>query len=194
MIRNIDIVIAGVGGQGTLIAGKLFGTLAVILGLDVKVSEVHGMSQRGGSVVTYVRIGKKIYSPVIEKGGADFILSFEELEALRYADFLSESGTLIVNDKQIIPVTVRINNGVYPENITGIIEAAKSENVRVISVDADRLASEAGNTRAANMVMIGVMSRYTEINESIWLKAIDEVFPEKLREINRNAFHAGRNI
>ncbi len=194
MDGSLNIVIAGVGGQGTLVAGKLFGTLALMTDLDVKVSEVHGMSQRGGSVITYVRMGEKIYSPVIEKGGADFILAFEELEALRYAYFLSGKGTLIINKKQIIPVTVKINKGVYPENITGMIEDAKSENVRVIPVDADGLASMAGNTRAANMVMIGVMSRYTEIEGSLWLNAIDKVFPEKLREINRNAFHAGRNI
>ncbi len=194
MRSSLNIVIAGVGGQGTLVAGKLFGTLALRTGADVKVSEVHGMSQRGGSVVTYVKMGKKIYSPVIEKGGADFVLAFEEIEALRYAGFLKKNGKMIVNEKRIEPVTIRISKGKYPDDIVSRLSSSTLEGTEIISVDADRLASEAGNQRSVNMVMAGILSKFTDIEESEWFASIDEIFPGKLREINRNAFLMGRNI
>ncbi len=192
MSVSINLVIAGVGGQGTLVAGKLFGAVATKLGLDVKVSEVHGMSQRGGSVVTYVRIGEKVHSPVVEKGSADFILAFEELEAQRYAGFLAAGGRLIVNRKNIIPVTVRMGKGAYPQDIPLSLKQAAGERAAVISVAADETAHRLGNARVANMVMTGALSAFTEIGEDVWAGAIDEIFPEKLRALNKAAFREGR--
>lgn len=192
MKDNINIVIAGVGGQGTLVAGKLFGALAVELGLDVKISEVHGMSQRGGSVVTYVRMGEKVYSPVVEKGGADYFLAFEELEALRYADYLSLRGVMIINSKNIEPVTVRMETGTYPENIVKILNEKVNANAELISLDADDLADRAGNTRTANIVMIGKLSSFSDIPEQAWINAIEQIFPEKLIPVNIKAFRFGR--
>ncbi|MHB1453696.1 MAG: indolepyruvate oxidoreductase subunit beta [Saccharofermentanales bacterium] len=193
MSDTMNIVIVGVGGQGTLVAGKLFGAVAMIRELDVKVSEIHGMSQRGGSVVTYVRIGKKVFSPIVEMGSADFVIAFEELEALRCAGFLAEGGRLIVNRKNVVPVTVRIGKGSYPAGIPDKLKAAAGDKAEVISIDAEGSALDLGNIRAANMVMIGAVSAYTDIAVSVWESAIDEVFPAKLRSLNRSAFHLGRD-
>lgn len=187
-----NIVIAGVGGQGTLVAGKLFGALGMNLGLDVKVSEVHGMSQRGGSVVTYVRLGEEVFSPVVQKGKANFILAFEELEALRYADYLSENGKLIINLKNIIPVTVKLGSGKYPESISDKLKESAGEKAEVFSIDADKIATEVGNIRTANIVMIGVMSAYSTIEKEFWIKSIEDIFPNKLIQINKTAFEMGR--
>lgn len=187
-----NIVIAGVGGQGTLVAGKFFGALAMNLGLDVKISEVHGMSQRGGSVVTYVRIGEEVFSPVVEKGKADFILAFEELEALRYADYLSEDGKLIVNLKNIIPVTVKIGSGKYPESISEKLKNNAGKMVKIFSIDADKIANDIGNNRTANIVMIGVMSAFSNIEKQFWIKSLEDIFPPKLIQINKTAFEMGR--
>lgn len=191
MSDSINIVIVGVGGQGTLVAGKLFGAVAMISGLDVKVSEIHGMSQRGGSVVTYVRIGEKVFSPIVEKGSADFVIAFEELEALRCAAFLAEGGKLIVNRRNVVPVTVRIGKGTYPEGIPSKLRQAAGDKGEVVSIDAEETALALGNVRTVNMVMIGAVSAYTDIDIGVWESAIDEVFPEKLRSLNRSAFHKG---
>jgi indolepyruvate ferredoxin oxidoreductase beta subunit len=193
MSVQINIVIVGVGGQGTLVAGKLFGAVAMKLGLDVKVSEIHGMSQRGGSVVTFARIGEKVFSPVVEKGSADFIIAFEELEALRCAGFLAEGGRLIVNRKNVVPVTVKIGKGAYPDGIPAKLKAAAGDKAEVVPVDAEGIALDLGNIRAVNMVMIGVLSAFTSIDAGIWESAVDEVFPEKLQALNRMAFHKGRD-
>ncbi|MHB8964172.1 MAG: indolepyruvate oxidoreductase subunit beta [Saccharofermentanales bacterium] len=193
MSDQINIVIVGVGGQGTLVAGKLFGAVAMKLGLDVKVSEIHGMSQRGGSVVTYVRVGEKVFSPVVEKGSADFVIAFEELEALRCAGFLAESGKLVVNRKNVVPVTVKIGKGIYPDGIPDKLKAAAGDKAEVISIDAEDIALDIGNVRTVNMVMIGALSAYTDIDCSIWESAVDEVFPDRLRVLNKAAFHKGRD-
>ena len=194
MNKEINIVLAGVGGQGTLVAGKLLGIVAVRMGFDVKVSEVHGMSQRGGSVITYVRMGGKVYSPVIENGMADFLLAFEELEALRWAPLLKEGGTMIINRKRILPVTVKLGKGIYPDGIAEELKNAMTKGSAVIEIDAEKLAAESGSVRCVNTVMIGAMSQYSTIPEEIWKESVDEVFAGKLQEMNRIAFEKGRNI
>jgi indolepyruvate ferredoxin oxidoreductase beta subunit len=193
MNKEINIVLAGVGGQGTLVAGKLLGTVAVAMGFDVKVSEVHGMSQRGGSVITYVRMGEKVYSPVIENGMADFVLAFEELEALRWAPLLKDGGTMIINRKRILPVTVKLGKGIYPDGIVRELANAVTKGTAVIEIDAEQIAVESGNVRCVNTVMIGAMSQYSTIPEDIWKKSITEVFAGKLQEMNRIAFEKGRD-
>ena len=193
MNKGINIVLAGVGGQGTLVAGKLLGTIAMRMGWDVKVSEIHGMSQRGGSVVTYVRMGEKIYSPVIEAGMANFVLAFEELEALRWASLLSVNGTMIINRKQIMPATVKTGKAVYPAAIEAELNHAGAPGTTIIEIEAERLAIESGNIRCVNTVMIGAMSRFMDIPDSMWQQGIAEVFPEKLQEMNRLAFLRGRD-
>ncbi len=193
MNKEINIVLAGVGGQGTLVAGKILGTVAVKMGWDVKVSEVHGMSQRGGSVITYVRMGEKIYSPVIEKGMADYLLAFEELEALRWAPLLAKGGTMIISRNRIMPVTVKLGKGAYPDGIPEALKSAAGSSAQILSIDAEKLALESGSVRCANTVMIGAMSRFSQIPEKVWLESIDEVFAEKLREMNKTAFEKGKN-
>lgn len=193
---KMDIVLAGVGGQGTLVAGKLLGIAAMKLGLDVKVSEVHGMSQRGGSVITYVRIGKKVFSPIVENGTADVCLAFEELEALRWSALLKKGGTMIINSQQIRPLPVLLGNAQYPQGITDALRTASSDHAKIAAIDALDCAAKAGSSRAVNMVMIGAMSFYTRIPVSIWEEAIAEVFAqkEKLIPANIRAFHFGRDL
>jgi indolepyruvate ferredoxin oxidoreductase, beta subunit len=193
-MKDINIVLAGVGGQGTLVAGKILGVIAGKLGLDVKVSEVHGMSQRGGSVITYVRIGTRIHSPVIEAGTADFILAFEELEALRWAPLLRQGGALLVNTSRTIPMPVAMGQAVYPEGIIGELTVKAGNRARVAGFDALGLARAAGSARAVNMVMIGALSRLLEWPAQVYNEAIDEVFSEKLRPMNHTAFQAGSAI
>jgi indolepyruvate ferredoxin oxidoreductase beta subunit len=151
-----NILIVGVGGQGTLLASKLLGKCFLEQGYDVKVSEVHGMSQRGGSVVTYVRYGKEVFSPVIDKGEADVIISFEQLEAARWLPYLKKGGVLITNTQQMNPMPVIMGTAQYPENI---IEKIKAESVNVIAVDALDLAVKAGSVKATNVVLLGVAAR-----------------------------------
>ena len=193
MNNQMNIVLAGVGGQGTLVAGKLLGNIAVKMGWDIKVSEVHGMSQRGGSVITYVRMGNKVYSPVIEPGMADFVLAFEELEALRWASLLARNGTMIINQQHIVPVTIKIGKAVYPEGIACELKAASTPGTTIIEINAEQLAKDSGNIRCVNMVMIGAMSLSTDIPEALWQESISEIFPEKLQEMNRIAFAKGKN-
>jgi indolepyruvate ferredoxin oxidoreductase, beta subunit len=193
-MKSINIVIAGVGGQGTLVAGKVLGVIATRLGLDVKVSEVHGMSQRGGSVITYVRMGGLVASPVIEPGTADYILAFEELEALRWAPLLKTGGALLINTRRTVPMTVAMGQTSYPEGIVAELQAKAGDRATVIGFDALALAKSAGNARAVNMVLIGALSRFLDIEPGIFSEAIDEVFAEKLRPMNHAAFQAGSAI
>lgn len=185
---NLNIMIVGVGGQGTLLASRILGNVAVKKGCDVKVSEVHGMSQRGGSVVTYVKMGDKVYSPLIEKGEADIIIAFEKLEALRWIDYLKNGGTLIVNDQEIDPMPVIAGKTKYPENI---LKKLNDSGIRMMSTDALRIAGDCGNIKAVNIVLIGLMSKSTDIDRSVWLEAIREVIPQKLLDVNIKAFCAG---
>ena len=182
-----NIMIVGVGGQGTLLASKILGHVLLSQNFDVKVSEVHGMSQRGGSVVTYVRYGEKVYSPVIDKGEADAIVAFEKLEAMRYAHFLKKDGVLIVNDQEIAPMTVVTGNAVYPDGIIGKLK----EKYNVIDIDAMEKARELGNTRCFNVIILGVAARSMDFSKEQWLKVIADTVPQKTIEINQKAFIAG---
>ena len=176
-VKNIMIV--GVGGQGTLLASKLLGYVLMQQGYDVKVSEVHGMSQRGGSVVTYVRFGDKVYSPVIDKGEADYILSFEKLEALRWLEYLKTGGQIITNTQEVDPMPVITGAMQYPDNIIEKLEAA---GAKVDAKDFLSIAEEAGSAKAVNIVLMGRLSDYFEdIPYEVWDKAIDEIVPEKYR-------------
>ena len=187
-VKNIMIV--GVGGQGTLLASKLFGYVLMQQGYDVKVSEVHGMSQRGGSVVTYVRFGDKVYSPVIDKGEADYILSFEKLEALRWIEYLKTGGQIITNTQEVDPMPVITGAMQYPDNIIEKLEAA---GAKVDAKDFLSIAEEAGSAKAVNIVLMGRLSDYFEdIPYEVWDKAIDEIVPEKYRELNHKALKLGR--
>lgn len=187
-VKNIMIV--GVGGQGTLLASKLFGYVLMQQGYDVKVSEVHGMSQRGGSVVTYVRFGDKVYSPVIDKGEADYILSFEKLEALRWIEYLKIGGQIITNTQEVAPMPVITGAMQYPDNI---IEKLESAGAKVDAKDFLSIAEEAGSAKAVNIVLMGRLSDYfKDIPYEVWDKAIDEIVPEKYRELNHKALKLGR--
>lgn len=187
MTKNIMIV--GVGGQGSLLASKLLGHLLLTEGYDVKVSEVHGMSQRGGSVVTYVRFGDKVYSPIIDKGEADFIVSFEKLEAARYVQYLKKGGRIVVNTQEIDPMPVIIGAAQYPENL---IEKIQALDLQVDAMDCLSLANEAGSSKAVNIVLMGRLSKYFDIPLEKWEKAIEECVPAKFVELNKKAFHLGR--
>jgi len=195
-VMSLNIVLAGVGGQGTLVAGKLLGTAARKLGLDVKVSEVHGMSQRGGSVITYVRIGSKVYSPIIEAGTADYCLAFEELEGMRWSGLLKKGGTMIINSQKIRPLPVLMGKAEYPADIRNTIEKAASEGSRIVEIDALASALSAGSSRAVNMVMLGAMSFLSEIPLPVWEESVMETFEkkEKLIPLNLQAFHFGRDL
>ena len=188
MTQNIMIV--GVGGQGSLLASKLLGRLMMNAGLDVKVSEVHGMSQRGGSVVTYVRAGEKVYSPIIDVGEADYIVSFEILEAARNLKYLAPNGRIVTNTQQVAPMPVITGEAQYPENLAERIAAAGAE---IDAFDALSLAEQAGSSKAVNIVLMGRLSRYLGIGEAEWLKALEETVPPKFLEINKKAFMLGRN-
>lgn len=182
-------MIVGVGGQGSLLASKLLGHLLLTEGYDVKVSEVHGMSQRGGSVVTYVRFGEKVYSPVIDKGEADFIVSFEQLEAARYLEFLKPDGRIVTNTQTIDPMPVITGAASYPEQL---IEKMRQKGVNVDAMDCLTLANEAGSAKAVNIVLMGKLSNYFDIPLEKWQKAIAECVPEKFLELNQKAFMLGR--
>ena len=187
MTKNVMIV--GVGGQGSLLASKLLGYLLLNEGYDVKVSEVHGMSQRGGSVVTYVRFGEKVYSPVIDKGEADFIVSFEKLEAARYVEYLKKGGRIVVNTQEIDPMPVITGAASYPENL---IDKMEAEGIAVDAMDCLSLAEQAGSAKAVNLVLMGRLSRYFDIPEEKWISAIEKCVPEKFVEMNKRAFGLGR--
>lgn len=189
-MKTVSIMIVGVGGQGTLLASKLLGRLLMGEGYDVKVSEVHGMSQRGGSVVTYVRYGDKVYSPVITAGEADYIISFEKIEAARYIDCLAENGKIIVNTQEIDPMPVIIGNAEYPSDVLDVIKAAGAS---VDSLDALALAEQAGSAKAVNIVLMGRLAKYMPIEKEKWIKAIETTVPEKFKDMNIKAFDLGYN-
>lgn len=189
MTKNIMIV--GVGGQGTLLASKMLGYVLLKQGYDVKVSEVHGMSQRGGSVVTYVRYGEKVYSPVIDKGEADVIISFEQLEAARWVEFLKKDGVIITNTQKMEPMPVITGAAEYPE---GLIEKLTTAGARVDAKDFLALAEEAGSSKAVNIALMGRFSTYfPDITDEQWQDAIEKNVPAQFLELNRKAFELGRN-
>ncbi len=184
-----NIMIVGVGGQGSLLASKLLGHLLLTQGYDVKVSEVHGMSQRGGSVVTYVRFGEKVYSPIIDKGEADYIVSFELLEAARYVEYLRPSGRIVTNIQQIDPMPVITGAAVYPEDL---VDKIKALGIDIDAMDCLELARKAGSIKAVNIVLMGRLSRYFDFPEEIWEQAIRDCVPAKFTELNLAAFRLGR--
>ncbi|MBQ9633172.1 MAG: indolepyruvate oxidoreductase subunit beta [Lachnospiraceae bacterium] len=186
-VKNIMIV--GVGGQGSLLASKLLGHLLLASGYDVKVSEVHGMSQRGGSVVTYVRYGEKVYSPVIDEGEADCIVSFELLEAARWMRFLKKDGVIVTNTQTIDPMPVITGAAEYPD---GLVDKMKAAGVRVDAIDALALAREAGSVKAVNLALLGRLSRYfEEIPAERWQESIEACVPPRFLELNKKAFVLG---
>lgn len=186
-----SIMIVGVGGQGTLLASRILGNVFLSQGFDVKVSEVHGMSQRGGSVVTYVKYGEKVYSPVVELGEADVIISFEQLESARWLPYLKKGGKLITSDQKLDPMPVITGAAVYPDDIIGRIAAMDAE---VTAVDALGLAEQAGSAKAANVVLMGVVSKKLPFDESVWQEALDKCVPPKFSELNKKAFALGREV
>ena len=184
-----NVMIVGVGGQGSLLASKLLGHLLLSCRYDVKVSEVHGMSQRGGSVVTYVRWGDKVYSPVIDKGEADFIVSFELLEAARYIPYLKKGGVIVTNTQQIDPMPVITGAAAYPENLVEKIAAA---GISIDAMDCLTLAEQAGSLKAVNIVLLGRLSHYFDIPEEKWMASLEAIVPAKFLEINKRAFEIGK--
>ncbi len=189
MAEGKNIMIVGVGGQGTLLTSRILGGITISAGYDVKLSEVHGMAQRGGSVVTYVRYGEKVAEPIVEEGQADVLIAFERLEALRYAHFLKKDGVLIVNDQRIDPMTVVTGAAEYPE---GIIERLK-ERYNVVVVDAMGEALKLGNSKVFNTVILGVAAKKMDFEKAEWIKVIQNTVPPKTVELNLKAFEAGWN-
>ncbi|MBR1824438.1 MAG: indolepyruvate oxidoreductase subunit beta [Ruminococcus sp.] len=184
-----SVMIVGVGGQGSLLASRLLGNVLLAQGYDVKVSEVHGMSQRGGSVVTYVKYGDKVYSPVIEKGEADAVISFELLEAARCLPYLKKGGHLITSTQQIDPMPVITGAAEYP---TEIVDKIKAKGADIIAVDALSLAEQAGTAKASNVVLMGVLASRMDYPEELWQKALEQCVPPKFLELNKKAFELGK--
>ena len=184
----MNIMIVGVGGQGTLLASRILGAAAIEAGQQVKLSEVHGMSQRGGSVVTYVKYGEQVNSPVIEPGEADMIIAFEELEAYRSLPYLKKEGVLIVNTQKTMPMPVITGAMKYPESI---LETIEEKGIKVIACDALKLAIEAGNIKSVNVALIGVMAKQSPLGKDIWDKALKTAVPAKFLEVNQKAFMLG---
>lgn len=191
MADNMNIMIVGVGGQGTLLASRLLGNTAVSAGYDVKVSEVHGMSQRGGSVVTYVRYGDQVYSPIVEKASADVILAFEELEAYRWIEYLKPEGTLIINTQQKDPMPVITGVMEYPQNI---LETLQKKGIRTVTVNALEKALEAGTAKAVNVVLMGVFAALSPMKREQFEEALEATVPQKFLEVNQKAFAFGYEL
>ena len=185
-----NIMIVGVGGQGTLLTSRILGKLAVGAGYDVKLSEVHGMAQRGGSVVTFVRYGEQVSEPIVEEGQADVLIAFEKLEALRYLHFLKKDGVVVVNDWRIDPITVVTGAASYPE---GIIERLKKER-KTIVVEAMAEAKKLGTSKVFNVVVLGAAARHMTFSKEQWISVIESTVPPKTIEINKAAFEAGYQL
>lgn len=185
-----NIMIVGVGGQGTLLTSRILGGITMEAGYDVKLSEVHGMAQRGGSVVTYVRYGDKVAEPVVEEGQADVLIAFERLEALRYVHFLKKDGVLIVNDQRIDPMPVVIGTASYPENILEDLE----KRCKVIKIDAIQEAKKLGNIKTFNVIILGIAAQHMNFSKDEWLKVIENTVPPKTVEMNKKAFEIGYGL
>lgn len=182
-----NIMIVGVGGQGTLLTSRILGGITIHAGYDVKLSEVHGMAQRGGSVVTFVRYGENVTEPIVEEGQADVIIAFERLEALRYAHFLRKDGVMIVNDQRIDPMPVVIGAASYPEHI---IETLASDH-RLLTLDAMQEAKKLGNPKVFNIIVLGVAAAHMDFSKEAWIEVIEKTVPEKTIELNKKAFEVG---
>lgn len=182
-----NIMIVGVGGQGTLLTSRILGGMTVAAGYDVKLSEVHGMAQRGGSVVTFVRYGEKVAEPIVEEGQADVLIAFERLEAMRYAHFLKKDGVIIVNDWRIDPITVVTGVAKYPDHIIEDLE----KNYKVLKINAMEEAKKLGNVKTFNVIVLGMAARHMDFDKETWLEVIEKTVPPKTVEINKKAFLAG---
>lgn len=187
MKETKNIMIVGVGGQGTLLTSRILGGITVAAGYDVKLSEVHGMAQRGGSVVTFVRYGEKVAEPIVEEGQADVLIAFERLEALRYAHFLKKDGVIVVNDYRIDPITVVTGMAEYPDNI---IENLEKEH-KVLKVKAMEEALKLGNSKVFNIIVLGTAAKHMDFSREAWLEVIEKTVPPKTVEINKQAFLLG---
>jgi len=184
---SVNIMIVGVGGQGTLLTSRILGGIAIEKGYDVKLSEVHGMAQRGGSVVTFVRYGDAVREPIVEEGQADVLIAFERLEAARYHHFLKKGGVMIVNDVVIEPITVISGATTYPVDVLDSLE----DKYRIVRVDANKIAESVGNQRVFNTVVLGVAARFMDVEKEAWLKVIENTVPPKTVDINKKAFLTG---
>jgi len=189
MADVISVMIAGVGGQGTVLASKILSLVAMKAGLDVKQSEIHGMSQRGGSVVTHVRFGEKVYSPLVSAGSADYIIAFEELEALRCLPFLKKDGKIIVNKQQMLPMPVITGASQYPIDP---VEDMVHQGLKTAAIDASGIGKEKGDARAANLVLLGVLACELDIPEALWHESIKACLRPNLLDMNMAAFQAGQ--
>ena len=186
-----NILLVGVGGQGILLASEILSETFMLAGFDVKKSEIHGMSQRGGSVVSHVRYGREVFSPIVPEGEGDILFGFELMETCRALPLLRQGGKVVVNDLRIQPPSVLMGQESYPE---GLVDRIKSRFPDFLLVDGQKLAMEAGNARAANTVLLGAVSRRLDIDEKFWLTALEKLVPKKALEINRKAFMLGRNL
>ena len=191
MSKTTNILIAGVGGQGTLLASRILGRVFISEGHDVKVSEVHGMSQRGGSVVTYVKYGQKVESPVICKGEADFLISFEQCETARWLPYLKKGGIVVTSTQKTSPMPVIMGVKEYPPEIMEKIDAL---GINIMSADALSIAEACGTSKAANVVLMGMFAKHSDISKEVFVKAVEDSVPEKTRSINLAAFEAGYNL
>ena len=187
-METTSILIAGVGGQGTLLTAKVLGRLLTSEGYDVKISEIHGMAQRGGSVVTHVRYGSKVYSPIVEEAGADIIIGFEKMEALRWAHYLKPGGKMIVNDQKILPMPVISGTAAYPDDILKQLKEICSD---LYVLDAVTIAGKIGNTKVFNVVVLGVLSRFMNIKMDSWTSAMQKTVPQRFLDLNLKAFELG---
>lgn len=190
MADVMKIMIVGVGGQGTLLASRILGNVAINGGYDVKVSEVHGMSQRGGSVVTYVKYGEKVFSPIVDRGEADIILAFEMLEAYRALPYLKKGGKIIANTQEINPMPVIIGAAEYPQGLADKLTAVCD----LTAVNARDLALKAGNIKAVNVVLIGILAKSTDVPYETWIETIRQTVPEKFLDVNLKAFDMGYHL
>ncbi|MBE5780422.1 MAG: indolepyruvate oxidoreductase subunit beta [Clostridiales bacterium] len=188
---KLNVLISGVGGQGILLCGKILGSYALKMGLDVKVSEVHGMAQRGGCVVTHVRMDEKVYSPLIKRGEADAILAFEPMEALRYIDYIAKDGAIVTAADKVLPISVAMGNGEYAKDI---LDRVNSRCSRVLVVDGAKLAKEAGSLMTLNIVLLGAFTAMVGLDRSAMEAAIAESVKPQFVEMNRVAFGLGYDL
>lgn len=189
MDKTVNIFLCGVGGQGILLASEIISSACMHAGFDVKQSEVHGMAQRGGSVISHIRFGKKVYSPLIEAGDADFVVSFEMLEALRYLPYMNKNTNVIVNTQKILPAPVATGMDTYPADVISLL---KDRGLPVFPIDAFDIANAIGETRAVNMVLVGALSVFLPLEDRIFMQAVEKRIPEKIRKVNIEAFIKGK--
>lgn len=185
----MNLFLCGVGGQGILLASEVISSACMNAGFDVKQSEVHGMAQRGGSVISHIRFGNKVHSPLIESGGADFVVSFEMLEALRYLPYMNKDTKVIVNTQKILPAPVATGMDTYPADV---LDQLGGRGLSLFPVDAFDIAQSIGETRAVNMVLVGALSAFLPLDEKAFMQVIEQRIPEKIRKVNIEAFLKGK--